>query len=73
MITSSQPLISSLSDFTPVSEHTISEVIRKAKANTCQLDPYLNRCLEEQLFCPEEQLFCLEEQLFCLEEQLYLS
>jgi hypothetical protein len=39
MITSGQPLISSLSDFTPVSEHTISELIRKAKATICQLDP----------------------------------
>ena len=39
MITTGQPLISSLSDFTPVSELTISEFIRKAKTTTCQLDP----------------------------------
>ena len=39
MITTGQPLISSLSDFTPVSEHTISELIHKAKTTTCQLDP----------------------------------
>uniref|UniRef100_A0A671U025 Reverse transcriptase domain-containing protein n=1 Tax=Sparus aurata TaxID=8175 RepID=A0A671U025_SPAAU len=39
MITTGQPLISSLSDFTPVSEHTISDLIHKAKATTCQLDP----------------------------------
>ena len=39
MITSGQPLISSLSDFTPVTEQTVSELIRKAKTTTCQLDP----------------------------------
>uniref|UniRef100_A0A8C5BDZ8 Reverse transcriptase domain-containing protein n=1 Tax=Gadus morhua TaxID=8049 RepID=A0A8C5BDZ8_GADMO len=39
MITSGQPLISSLSDFTRVTEQTVSELIRKAKTTTCQLDP----------------------------------
>ncbi|KAM4521909.1 uncharacterized protein PAE49_001834 [Odontesthes bonariensis] len=39
MITTGQPLISCLSDFTPASEHTISEYINKAKTTTCQLDP----------------------------------
>ena len=39
MITTGQPLISSLSGFTPVSEHTISDLIRKAKTTTRQLDP----------------------------------
>ncbi|XP_059929989.1 cilia- and flagella-associated protein 36 isoform X1 [Gadus macrocephalus] len=39
MITSGQPLISSLSDFTPVTEQTVTELIRKAKTTTCQLDP----------------------------------
>lgn len=36
MFTTGQPLISSLSNFTPVSEHTISELILKAKITTCQ-------------------------------------
>ncbi|CAL8272148.1 unnamed protein product [Boreogadus saida] len=37
MITSGQPLISSLSDFTPVTEQTVSELIRKAKTTTSAL------------------------------------
>ncbi|XP_059188467.1 uncharacterized protein LOC131971162 [Centropristis striata] len=39
MTTTGQPHISPLSDFTPVSEHTIVELIHKAKTTTCQLDP----------------------------------
>lgn len=39
MIATGQPLISSLTDFIPATEHTISELIRKAKTTTCQLDP----------------------------------
>ena len=38
MITTGQPLISSFSYFTPVSEHTISELIHRANTTTCQLD-----------------------------------
>uniref|UniRef100_UPI003AAD7030 uncharacterized protein n=1 Tax=Centroberyx gerrardi TaxID=166262 RepID=UPI003AAD7030 len=39
MVTTGQPLISSLSNFTLATEHTISELILKAKSTTCQLDP----------------------------------
>ena len=53
-ITTGQSLISSLSNFTPVSEHIVSELI-----HTCQLDPLLTSLVKACLLSVTGQCSCI--------------